>query len=595
MQTLPKVLLPFLWHFLKKEWKWFLAAQFLSLAWAIDHTIWPYVFRQFVDTLASYTGDKADVWAAVAKPLAMAAALWLYIEWSFRGGGIILARTLPKFEATIRMAMFSYVSQHSYTYFANNFAGSIANKISDMPQAATRIAQLCITLFIPAGIAIIIAITMFTFVHPVFGFILGAWVTVHMGICFGTARKCDQLSETHSEARSELTGKIVDSLTNIVNIKLFARRSFEEAYVAVFQKDERKKHWQALWFIEKTRIFLGLACFLGVGVAMFWAIVTEWQQGHLTIGQTVYIFNTTWNITLIAWISGIELPNLYKEIGVCRQALSIIEPPHEVVDAPGAVPLKVTKGEIVFENVTFNYARNNNIFQNKSLTITAGQKIGLVGFSGSGKTTFVNLILRYFDVAAGRILIDGQDIAHVTQDSLRQQIAMIPQDTTLFHRSLIENIRYGRLEATTEQVMEASKRAHCDEFISKLEEGYYTLVGERGIKLSGGQRQRIAIARAILKNAPILLLDEATSALDSLTERNIQESLHELMEGRTTIVIAHRLSTLADMDRIIVFKHGEVVEDGTHTELLKNGGHYAQLWQMQAGGFLPEKETPGED
>jgi ATP-binding cassette subfamily B protein len=225
-----------------------------------------------------------------------------------------------------------------------------------------------------------------------------------------------------------------------------------------------------------------------------------------------------------------------------------------------------------------------------NVTIQSGSKTGLVGFSGSGKSTFVNLILRFFDVSSGKILIDWQDIKQVTQDSLRQSIALIPQDTSLFHRSLMENIRYGRLEATDEEVFEVSKQAHCDEFIRQLPEGYQTLVGERGIKLSGGQRQRIAIARAMLKKAPILILDEATSALDSVTEKYIQESLHELMTGCTTIVIAHRLSTLAEMDRILVFSKGSIVEEGTHQQLLALNGHYAKMWKMQAGGFLPDSE-----
>jgi len=254
------------------------------------------------------------------------------------------------------------------------------------------------------------------------------------------------------------------------------------------------------------------------------------------------------------------------------------------------MPLVVKKGTIEFENVSFRYHKGRDIFLDKSLTIKGGEKVGLVGFSGSGKTTFVNLILRFFDVDEGRILIDGQNIADATQDSLRAQIAMIPQDTSLFHRTLMENIRYGKLDATDEEVIDASKRGHCHEFIMQLEEGYESLVGERGIKLSGGQRQRITVARAILKNAPILILDEATSALDSITEKYIKESLADLMRGRTTIVIAHRLSTLADMDRILVFKDGHVIEDGNHSALITLDGHYAKLWNMQAGGFLPEEE-----
>ena len=284
-----------------------------------------------------------------------------------------------------------------------------------------------------------------------------------------------------------------------------------------------------------------------------------------------------------------NMNQLFKEMGTIRPALSLVIQKHAITDFLGEKDLNISKGEIHFENVTFNYLKNTNLFKNQNLVIEAGQKVGLVGFSGSGKTTFVNLMLRFFELNEGRILIDGQDIAKVTQDSLRTHIAMIPQEPMLFHRTLLENIRYGRLDASDEEVLEAAKKAHCHEFIMKLEQGYETMVGERGIKLSGGQRQRIAIARAILKNAPILILDEATSALDSVTEKLIQASLKVLMKGRTTIVIAHRLSTLADMDRILVFKQGQIVEDGPQEELLKKEGHFAKLYALQSGGLLPEK------
>ncbi len=263
----------------------------------------------------------------------------------------------------------------------------------------------------------------------------------------------------------------------------------------------------------------------------------------------------------------------------------------EFQDLPGAYELKVTKGIISFDRVLFHYKGITPLFHNKSVIIEAGQKAGLVGYSGSGKSTFVNLILRLYDVTEGYILIDGQDIRGCTQDSLRKNIAMIPQDPSLFHRTLMENIRYGRIDANDESVVEAAKRAHAHEFIAKLPQGYNSLVGERGVKLSGGQRQRIAIARAILKNAPILILDEATSALDSVVESDIQQSLWELMQGKTTIVIAHRLSTLLHMDRILVFDMGKIVEDGTHTELLAMNGMYKTLWEAQVGGFLLDQRT----
>ena len=284
----------------------------------------------------------------------------------------------------------------------------------------------------------------------------------------------------------------------------------------------------------------------------------------------------------------------FEYIGNITDGVNVIIRPHEVTDVAGARRLAVTAGEIRLEHVDFAYPGGAQVFSGLTLDIRPGTRVGLVGFSGSGKSTFVNLILRLYDVQRGRILIDGQDIREVTQDSLRGAIAMISQEPILFHRSLIENVRYGRLEATDDEVQDAARRAHAQDFITSLPEGYDSLVGERGVRLSGGQRQRIAIARAVLKDAPIFFMDEATSSLDSVTERQIQDAIEELMRGRTAVVIAHRLSTIAHLDRIVVFHDGVVVEDGTHRELLARRGHYARLWSMQAGGFLPQYEDEAQ-
>jgi ATP-binding cassette subfamily B protein len=289
-----------------------------------------------------------------------------------------------------------------------------------------------------------------------------------------------------------------------------------------------------------------------------------------------------------------EVGEFNKALGRCKQSLASLMVPFDIQDEVGAAALYCTHGEITFDDVTFNYKGAKPLFQHQSMCIQAGQKVGLVGYSGGGKSTFVNLILRLYDVTGGAIVIDGQDIRSVTQDSLREHIAMIPQDPSLFQRSLMENIRYGRIDATDEQVIQAAKKAYAHDFIEKLSQGYDALVGERGVKLSGGQRQRVAIARAILKNAPILVLDEATSQLDSVTESLIQDALQTLMQNKTTIVIAHRLSTLLHMDRILVFDNANIVEDGTHAELLSKAGIYKRLWDAQVGGFLPNKKEVQE-
>lgn len=316
-----------------------------------------------------------------------------------------------------------------------------------------------------------------------------------------------------------------------------------------------------------------------------------WLHGNISTGEVVQLFYTIFNLTMVIWIIADKAPELFQSLGIAKQALSVMQDPQDILDPPHAVGLSIKRGEIVFENVSFCYGERK-IFQKLNLRISAGEKVGLVGYSGAGKSTFVNLILRFFSVGQGRILIDGQDIAHVRLESLREQIALIPQDPILFHRSLEDNIRYGRVEASQSQVIEAAKLAHCDEFIQKCPGGYNTMVGERGTKLSGGEKQRIAIARAMLLKAPILILDEATSALDSVTEQYIQDSLEKLMANRTTIVVAHRLSTLSKMDRILVFDQGKIIEQGSQQELLNKKGHFAHMWQMQAGGFLPDRSEP---
>ncbi|MGJ8655026.1 MAG: ABC transporter ATP-binding protein [Akkermansiaceae bacterium] len=315
-------------------------------------------------------------------------------------------------------------------------------------------------------------------------------------------------------------------------------------------------------------------------------LIHMYQAGRVTIGDFIFIMSLCRAVVYPVWWLATQMIEFSGDVGKCQQALSIITPEHDIVDIENASELKVAKGEIRFDQVNFEYHKSSHVFQNVSVTIPAGQKVGLVGFSGAGKSTFVNLLLRFYDVDSGKIQIDGENISEVTQDSLRSHLSMIPQDTSLFHRSLMDNIRYGREGASDEEVIEAAKQAYCDEFIQELPENYEALVGERGVKLSGGQRQRIAIARAILKNAPILILDEATSALDSVTEKYIQRGLDTLMEGRTAIVIAHRLSTLSQMDRILVFDKGKIIEDGSPEELISNDGHYANMWNMQAGGFL---------
>ena len=398
-----------------------------------------------------------------------------------------------------------------------------------------------------------------------------------------------RLAEIASNASSTVTGKIVDSLTNILSVRLFSRGQFESRYLQRFTREEQRQHIFAAKHLEKMKLLQGSGGSIFILTVIF-GLVYGWSHHWVTLGDFTLIGMLSFSMLGFIWYASYQLTVFIREAGKLQAALTLITTPHDIVDVPSALPLQVTYGTIAFNRVNFSYPNGKPIFQQLSVTIPAGQKVGLVGFSGSGKSTFVNLLLRFYDISGGGILVDGQNIQKITGDSLRRQIAMIPQDPSLFHRTLMENIRYGREEATDQEVVRAAQLAHCHEFIEQLDEKYEALIGERGVKLSGGQRQRIAIARAILKDAPILILDEATSSLDSATEKIIQKSLDNLMKNCTTIVIAHRLSTLLHMDRILVFDHGQIIEDGSIQELLHLNGHFAHLWNMQANGFLPDNE-----
>lgn len=385
------------------------------------------------------------------------------------------------------------------------------------------------------------------------------------------------------------SGELVDSISNAMNVRIFANRLHEVSRLDTSLLITKEKFQKKELFLLVLHSIQGLLIAIMLGF-MIYFLIQLYGRHEITIGDFALILGLGMEVGHISWYTMSQVDEFNQAVGKCKQSLSALMMPPDIEDKKEATRLVITQGQIVFSDVTFHYHGSHSLFQNKSVVIDAGQKVGLVGYSGSGKSTFVNLILRLYDVVDGQICIDGQDIREVTQESLRANISLIPQEPSLFHRTLMENIRYSFIEASDADVIKAATKAHAHEFINQLPGGHESLVGERGIKLSGGQRQRIAIARAILKNAPILILDEATSQLDSITEANIQDSLWELMQTKTTIVIAHRLSTLLHMDRILVFDKGHIVEDGTHAELLKQGGLYKTLWDAQVGGFLPDKK-----
>lgn len=582
-----KELIGFFWKFIRKQ-KWTFSSIFVQdCINCLDSLLWPFILRWVIDIFTQNEVNRALAWESLQAPIIISICLIVLIEINSRTMGFLMAKAIPKLQADIRMTMFDHVQEHSPHYFNERFAGSLANKITDMTTAVESILQ---QLFWPiiSSLAMSLLGTLFLwFVHPVLAGILILWIIVHLSICLMFSRRCDLYEHRHGEARSALLGNIVDSLTNYFAVNLFYRFKFEKNALISYRNEEERTNVSARRYVEKMRsvtsFFYTTICFIGINGF----VIYLWLQHQITTGEVAQVFGTMWNIAAVMWAVGGALPAFFQSFGIAKQAYSVMLDPQDLGDKPDAEELKIQAGEIVFENVSFHYGEKK-LFSDKNAHIRGGEKVGLVGFTGAGKSTFISLILRFFPLHNGKILIDGKNIADITLESLRRQIALIPQDPVLFHRTLRENISYGKPEAKEAEIFAAAKLAHCDEFIRNIPAGYEAKVGERGAKLSGGEKQRIAIARAILVDAPILILDEATSSLDSVTEKYIQDSLSKLMQGRTTIVIAHRLSTLSRMDRILVFDKGKIVEEGTHAALMSNDGLYAKMWNMQVGGFLPE-------
>ncbi len=585
---LPKSLSRFIWFFLKLQPFAFIFIVLTACVWAINESLFPYFIKSIINAIHDSQGNAAHIWQIIAIPLLSLSCLWLLMELSMRTQGIVVMKTFPLLRAQIRDTVFNYVRQHSHDYFINHFAGNIANKISDLPSGVETLLQILFFNFIAFFIAFATAIIILWHANPIFSLIMIGWASIHLLLTWAFLKKGHRLAKIHSESSSVVSGKIVDTLTNILNVRLFTAGDYESRYLGQYTREEQSNYKKAIWHLEKMRFFQGGLTGIFI-ISMICILIYGWSHHWVTLGDFSLVSMLSFTMLGFVWYASYQITNFVREAGKVNSALNLITTTHDIQDAEPPLKLQVTHGAIQFKEVDFHYKNGKPVFNQLSVTIPAGQKVGLVGFSGSGKSSFVNLIMRFYEVQNGSIEIDGQNIAAVTGHSLRQQIAMIPQDPTLFHRTLMENIRYGRVDASDEEVIQASKLAYCHSFVNELDEKYQALVGERGIKLSGGQRQRIAIARAILKNAPILILDEATSSLDSVTEKIIQRSLDELMKKRTTLVIAHRLSTLINMDRILVFDQGKIIEDGSTQELLRLNGHFARLWNLQADGFLPEK------
>jgi len=548
-------------------------------------SIWnPYLYKQIIDLISGAT-PSPSIRAELFDYFLLIAISVVVYNLCYRAGDYCVAYFQANVIREIHNSTFRRLMNHSYKFFANNFSGSLVSKAKRFASSFERISDTISFQFWFTFVHLVSVLVVLFLSAPLIAYILLAWAILYITITGFFIRKKVTYDLIEAAADSKVTGRFADAITNILNIKMFSSRTEEHASFREVTYDEflkRRKSWYFGNFQNTVQGFLMAI----LQITILYVMITLWLRGSITPGTIllvqVYMFAAMDHL----WDLGKSMVRMFKSLAEAQEMTDIFDQRPDIRDIPNPEENRISKGMIEFKNVHFEYVADHTVFSNFSFTIREGEKVGLVGHSGSGKSTIVKMLLRFADVKDGEILIDGQNIAKLRQDDLRQSISYVPQEPILFHRSIKENIGYAKPDATNEEIIEVAKRAHAHEFISTLPHGYDTLVGERGVKLSGGERQRIAIARAMLKDSPILLLDEATSSLDSISESYIQDAFNELMKGKTTIVIAHRLSTIQKMDRIIVLDKGKIVEEGTHKELLEKGGVYADLWNHQTGGFL---------
>ena len=589
-QRPPDSVYQFCRHYSRGMEPWLLLMAFLTAITAISEALLFGILGQVVDWL-SERNPETFIEQSGSTLIGMGIFMLILIPLSNAMRSLIVHQTLMgNFPMSVRWMAHRYLLNQSYGFFQNEFSGRIATKVMQTALAVRDTVMKLLDVMLFVAIYMVTALILVASADPRLCIPLIIWLFFYIIVQRYFVPKMKKIAMVQADARSLMTGRIVDSYTNIVTLKLFSHSNRESAYIRDGMSEFLNTVHPQMRLVTKLNI-----CLWALNMSLVFSTaalgIYLWLNGSITPGAIAIVMSLAIRLTSMShWILW-EISGLFENIGTVQDGINTLSVPSKVNDKPNAVALNVNLGDIIFNSVNFSYNTNEAVFENLDLQIPAGEKVGIVGRSGAGKSSLVSLLLRFYDIQSGAITIDGHNIEGVRQESLRSNIAMVTQDTSLLHRSVRENIMFGRPEATEEEMVVAAKKAQAHDFILSLRDnvgrrGYDAHVGERGVTLSGGQRQRIAIARVLLKDAPILVLDEATSALDSEVEAAIQLSLYQLMEGKTVIAIAHRLSTIAAMDRLIVFDEGKIIEQGTHQELLRKNGIYTKLWGHQSGGFL---------